>query len=158
MARRTLWFVACAGAATFLLSPVAHALRHQAGNGFRAKGLEKPQEVEAAVCKEDVAKEFTAFLSETKRRVSLQCAVAPHTAVPELTKGFVCPTGISNLAACKMPTGAAADANTAVSLSALMGGTAEPPVKWVESTPADAAGKKYELNLPDAPLPLLDST
>ncbi|PHJ17167.1 srs domain-containing protein [Cystoisospora suis] len=157
-ARRNLWLLACAGASILLLSPLVCALRHREGTGLRAKDA-APEPTQAAVCPVGQAKEYTATLSESKQKVSLQCAAASDTVVPaELKSGKVCPSGVNDLAACKTASEGKAESNKPVSLSVLMGGTEASPVNWVESKPTDGSGgNKYELSLPNAPLPLKDT-
>ncbi|PHJ20118.1 srs domain-containing protein, partial [Cystoisospora suis] len=158
MARQYLWLLACA-AAVILLSSSAYALRQQGRDDLRAKELPAgSKDVEEATCPSGEVKEFTATLSESKPKVSLQCAAAADEVVPKLLEGRVCPEGVKDLAACKTAADDGSE-DKAVSLAVLMGGAAETPVKWVEVTPAQReTAKKYELSLPKTPLPLLDST
>lgn len=78
------------------------------------------------VCNGDKAIEHEATLSETKPKVTLQCATAQATVVPDLAKGWVCP--ISDLAKCATPTGQPEADSKPVSLSVLMGGAQDLPV------------------------------
>ncbi|PHJ17493.1 srs domain-containing protein [Cystoisospora suis] len=165
MAKQNLWLLACAAASILLLSPSACALRHREGTSLQGNQdgpSSQATEATNAVCPAaEKAAEYTATLSESNQKVSLQCAAAGDQVVPAgLKDGSVCPADVQTLAACETPAenSVKASASKAVSLSVLMGGTEAPPVTWVESTLTEADGpKKYELSLPNAPLPLKDT-
>lgn len=143
-----------------LLCPLAHALRQQRGSGLGSQGeAGTPQQAQDVVCPGDgraAGKTFAATLSESEPKVTLQCH-GSDTAVPaDLVKGSVCPETVTTLANCGGAEVANRSKQQPVSLSVLMGGAESSQVKWVQ-TSTGGQERKYELGLPNAPLPLLDA-